>query len=89
VSLPKAEPRHQGIEEDIVEFLLEVEVRLPSSMDDVQRAQLIEAERLRGRELADEGIIRAIWRVPGRFANPAIWSASDATDRAPASLAIF
>jgi muconolactone D-isomerase len=63
-----------------MEFLLEIEVRLPSSMDDAQRARLIEGERVRGRELADEGIIRAIWRVPGRFANRAIWSAPNATD---------
>jgi muconolactone D-isomerase len=62
-----------------VEFLLEIEVRLPASMDDAQRAQLIERERVRGRELADQGIIRAIWRIPGRFANRAIWSAPDAT----------
>jgi muconolactone D-isomerase len=63
-----------------MEFLLEIEVRLPSSMDEIQRAMLIERERVRGRELAEEGVIRAIWRVPGRFANRAIWSAPDATD---------
>jgi muconolactone D-isomerase len=63
-----------------VEFLLEIEVRLPVSMEDVERARLIEAERVRGRELAEQGVIRAIWRVPGRFANRAIWSAVDATE---------
>jgi muconolactone D-isomerase len=63
-----------------VEFLLEIEVRLPPSMEDAERARLIEAERVRGRELAAEGVIRAIWRVPGRFANRAIWSADDATE---------
>jgi len=63
-----------------VEFLLEIEVRLPPSMDAAERVRLIEAERVRGRELAEQGIIRAIWRVPGRFANRAIWSATDATE---------
>jgi muconolactone D-isomerase len=63
-----------------VEFLLEIEVKLPSSMDDAQRTRLIEAEHVRGRELAEQGVIQAIWRVPGRFANRAIWSASDATE---------
>jgi muconolactone D-isomerase len=63
-----------------VEFLIEIEVRLPSSMDDAQRARLIEEERVRGRQLAEQGVIRAIWRVPGRFANRAIWSAPNATD---------
>jgi muconolactone D-isomerase len=62
-----------------VEFLLEIEVRLPASLDDAERARLIDAERVRGRELAEQGVIRAIWRVPGRFANRAIWSAPDAT----------
>jgi muconolactone D-isomerase len=63
-----------------VEFLIEIEVRMPTSMDDSQRARLIEDERVRGRELAEQGVIRAIWRVPGRFANRAIWSAPDATE---------
>lgn len=62
-----------------MEFLLEIEVRLPTTMDDVERTTLIGAERARGRELAEQGVIRAIWRVPGRFANRAIWSAPDAT----------
>ncbi len=53
---------------------------MPASMDEAERARLIEAERVRGRELAEQGIIRAIWRVPGRFANRAIWSAPDATE---------
>jgi muconolactone D-isomerase len=63
-----------------VEFLLEIEVRMPTYMDDSQRARLIEDERVRGRDLAEQGVIRAIWRVPGRFANRAIWSARDATE---------
>ena len=63
-----------------MEFLLEIEVRLPVSMEEAERARLVEAERVRGRELAEQGVIRAIWRVPGRFANRAIWSAADATE---------
>jgi len=62
-----------------VEFLLAIEVRLPSHITEDERNRLIAAERLRGTELAAEGILRAIWRVPGRFANRAIWSAPDAT----------
>lgn len=62
-----------------MEFLIEIEVRLPPTVSDDERARLINAERVRGRELADQGTIRAIWRVPGRFANRAIWSAPDAT----------
>ena len=29
--------------------------------------------------LAEAGFLRAIWRVPGRLANRAIWTAADAT----------
>lgn len=36
------------------------------------------AEQARGRELQSEGILRDIWRVPGRRANIGIWSAADA-----------
>jgi muconolactone D-isomerase len=63
-----------------MEFLLEIEVNLPSSMSDDERTRLIGLERERGRELAEQGVIRAIWRVPGKFANRAIWSAADATE---------
>jgi len=62
-----------------MEFLIEIEVTLPPEMPDDRRGELVAAERVRGRELAEAGIIRAIWRVPGRFANRAIWSAPDAT----------
>ena len=62
-----------------MEFLVEIEVRLPVDLDAENRAALQEAEHARGRALAEAGILRAIWRVPGRAANRAIWSAADAT----------
>ena len=61
-----------------MEFLIEIQVDLPGQMPDEERVRLIDAERVRGRELAAQGVIRAIWRVPGRLANRAIWSAKDA-----------
>jgi muconolactone D-isomerase len=62
-----------------VEFLVEAEVALPHDLDGEQRAELLAAELERGRALASAGVLRAIWRVPGRLANRAIWSAADAT----------
>ena len=62
-----------------MEFLVEIEVQFPSDLSDEQRSKLIADERIRGRRLCSEGIIRAIWRVPGQFANRAIWSAPDPT----------
>ncbi|OCF86574.1 muconolactone delta-isomerase [Nocardia brasiliensis] len=43
-----------------------------------ERDRVIERERARGRELQTEGVLRDIWRVPGRRANIGIWSAADA-----------
>src|SRR5665213_2796255 len=62
-----------------MEFLVEIEVRLTPDITPKEKARLVAAERVRGNELTTQGVLRAIWRVPGRFANRAIWSATDAT----------
>jgi muconolactone delta-isomerase len=62
-----------------MEFLLQIEVRLPADMPEEAREELVVAEHERGRQLCEDGVIRAVWRIPGRFANCAIWSARDAT----------
>lgn len=62
-----------------MEFLVEIDVRLPPDLDDERRGALQTAEFARGTALAETGMLRAIWRVPGRLANRAIWSAPDAT----------
>jgi muconolactone D-isomerase len=63
-----------------VEFLVQIEVELPDGMIDDERDELIARERVRGRELLEEGVLAAIWRIPGRFANVGIWRAADATE---------
>jgi len=62
-----------------VEFLVEIDVRLPHDLGDERRDELLKAEFARGAFLAEAGILRAIWRVPGRLANRGIWSVPDAT----------
>ena len=62
-----------------MEFLVEVDIELPADLDEARRAQLLAAELERGEALAEAGVLLAIWRVPGRLANRAIWSAPDAT----------
>jgi len=62
-----------------VEFLVAIDIRLPHDLGDERREELLKAEFARGAALAEAGILRAIWRVPGRLANRAIWSAPDAT----------
>jgi muconolactone D-isomerase len=63
-----------------VDFLVEIEVRLPVDLDESRRAALLQDEFERGAALAGAGALRAIWRVPGRLANKAIWTAADATE---------
>jgi muconolactone D-isomerase len=62
-----------------MEFLVEIEVQYPPSGDPAERARLIEAEAKRAAELAEAGIIRRLWRIPGRWANAGLWEAPDAT----------
>jgi muconolactone D-isomerase len=71
--------RSKGCRLTTMEFLVEIEVKLPTDLPEVRRTTLLEAERARGTALAEAGILRAIWRVPGRFANRGIWEAPDAT----------
>lgn len=60
-----------------MEFLVQITVNLPP--DDDRKAELIEAEAARARELAAAGIIGRLWRIPGGWANVGIWRAADAT----------
>jgi muconolactone D-isomerase len=62
-----------------MEFLVSIETTLPHSLSHEDKERLATAEFERGQELASQGILCAIWRVPGRLANRAIWSAPDAT----------
>ena len=41
---------------------------------------MTEREFARGKALQDAGSIARIWRIPGRFANVAVWRAADATE---------
>jgi muconolactone D-isomerase len=74
-----------------VEFLVEIEVRLPPDLPAAERTRLLEEEQVRGRELKDAGTIVRIWRIPGRTANVGVWSAADATalHEALTSLPVF
>jgi muconolactone D-isomerase len=60
-----------------VEFLVHMTLRWPDSLDEAARGGLTDAEAVRARELADEGRLVKLWRVPGERANWGIWSAPD------------
>jgi muconolactone D-isomerase len=72
-------------------YLVQITVELPPEMAEAERAELLERERMRGRELRDAGVIEDIWRLPGRLANVGVWRAADATalDQAIASLPVW
>ena len=74
-----------------MEFLVHIEVRYSPEADQEKRARLGEAERARAAELAELGIIKRLWRVPGRWANYGLWAAPDANalHEAISSLPLF
>jgi muconolactone D-isomerase len=63
-----------------VKFLVAIDVRLPGTLAEEERAELLGAELARGRELVEAGVIAAIWRIPGALRNVGIWEAADATE---------
>jgi muconolactone D-isomerase len=74
-----------------VEFLVEIDVQWPADGDAERRTQLVAAEAQRAAELAEAGIIKRLWRRPGRWANFGLWEAADAGElhQAIASLPFF
>jgi muconolactone D-isomerase len=63
-----------------LKFLVQITVDLSALPPEPQRAQLLQAELERGRELLDSGSIWAIWRLPGGLRNVGIWEVRDATE---------
>jgi muconolactone D-isomerase len=63
-----------------MEFLVNIEIKWPPDGDPQLKEELFAAELKRGQELAREGKQRRLWRVPGRWANWALWEVKDATE---------
>ena len=74
-----------------MEFLVHIRVRWPADGDPAELGRLSAAETVRASELAEAGILRRLWRIPGERANYGLWEAPDATtlDLALASLPMF
>lgn len=62
-----------------MDFLVEIEIIWPPSNDPAEKAHLVAAESVRARELAEDGVLLRLWRIPGRWANVGLWRAADAT----------
>ena len=63
-----------------MEFLVNIEIKWPPDGDPEEKERLFAAELLHGQELARQGYQRRLWRVPGRWANWALWEVEDATE---------
>ncbi|WP_235604818.1 muconolactone Delta-isomerase [Enteractinococcus helveticum] len=63
-----------------MEFLVRFETFLPESMNQEAVKALKTAERQRAIELREAGILKRLWRVPGRRATVGLWQATSATE---------
>lgn len=63
-----------------MEFLVRSENRLPPDTPAERREELRRAERARAMELREAGILKRLWRVPGRNATIGLYEAADATE---------
>jgi muconolactone D-isomerase len=61
----------------MVEFLVRTENRLPADTSDDVREELRHGERKRALELREQGILKRLWRVPGRGATIGLYEAED------------
>ncbi|MEW2400846.1 muconolactone Delta-isomerase family protein [Streptomyces sp. NPDC046862] len=61
-----------------MEFLVRTENKLPVDTPDDLREKLRGAERERALELREAGILKRLWRVPGRNATIGLYEAADA-----------
>lgn len=63
-----------------MEFLVHMTITLPPDLPEPRRSELLAAERVRGLELIEQGLLVRIWRLPGRFANVSLYRVADATE---------
>lgn len=63
-----------------MEFLVRLEQDIPPDMDPDLLATVKAAEQVRARELAAAGVMRRLWRLPGRRAVMALYEVDDADE---------
>ena len=63
-----------------MDFLVQIVVSWPPGIPDEEQRRLLAAESVRAKELAAEGRLRRLWRIPGQRANWGIWNAADPTE---------
>ena len=63
-----------------MEFLVDINMNMPSDMAEDELAGIKSRERARGEELMAQGKLRRIWRQPGRRASVSLYEVRDATE---------
>lgn len=63
-----------------MEFLVRFEIGFPHDFPADEREKLQTAERAHGRQLWDSGVMKRIWRVPGRWAAIVIYEVPGPTE---------
>lgn len=63
-----------------MEFIVHLQVNWPPENDPAELERLVKAEHERAVELAEAGIIKRLWRIPGRRANWGLWEAPGPTE---------
>lgn len=61
-----------------MDFLVRIDAARVYELPTDKLEDLVARERVRGRQLMAEGVLRHLWSVPGRRANIGIWTAADA-----------
>ncbi|HEY3603724.1 MAG TPA: muconolactone Delta-isomerase family protein [Sporichthyaceae bacterium] len=62
-----------------MEFLIRTRLTRPESATDADVAAMMAAEKARGGELMDAGVIKRLWRVPGEWGAWVLYDCPDAT----------
>lgn len=63
-----------------MEFLININIAWPESMSRETIDELSTSERAMAADLASKGVLKRMWRVPGRLENWGLWEARDASE---------
>lgn len=63
-----------------MEFLVHIDINWPPEADAALRQEIFARELEQGQFLARQGLLRRLWRVPGRWANWSLYEVADATE---------
>ncbi len=63
-----------------MEFLVRIQINWPPEAPEAERERIFAEELAVGQQLAGAGLLRRLWRIPGRWANWSLYEVADATE---------